>query len=88
MTRKCMILSGRVQSVGFRFTAYKAARKLGLTGRCWNLPNGSVKLELQGEPETMTRFFPLLQKINPSIRIQNIEEEEIPVVEGETGFSA
>lgn len=38
--RKHMIFSGEVQGVGFRYTAYMAAGKLGLSGWVANLEDG------------------------------------------------
>lgn len=41
-------LSGRVQGVGFRFTAQDYAQNLGLKGTVRNLPDGSVEIIAQG----------------------------------------
>lgn len=46
--RKHMIFSGEVQGVGFRYTAYMAAGKLGLSGWVANLEDGRVEMEVQG----------------------------------------
>jgi acylphosphatase len=42
---------GRVQGVGFRFTARRAANRRQLTGYVRNMPNGSVEMLAQGRPE-------------------------------------
>ena len=47
--RKHIIFSGRVQGVGFRYTACYLARPLGLTGWVKNLTDGRVEAELQGQ---------------------------------------
>ena len=39
--------SGRVQEVGFRYTAFAISSKLGLTGWVLNLPDGRVEMEVQ-----------------------------------------
>lgn len=39
---------GRVQKVGFRLEVTELAKRLGLTGFCQNLPDGSVLAEIQG----------------------------------------
>lgn len=48
MVRKHIIFSGRVQGVGFRYTACYLARSLGLTGWVKNLWDGDVEMEVQG----------------------------------------
>ena len=50
-TAKHIIFIGRVQGVGFRFTAHNIANRHQLTGYVRNLPDGSVELIAQGPPE-------------------------------------
>lgn len=42
--------TGRVQGVGFRYTARKLALEYGLTGYVKNETDGTVTMELQGNP--------------------------------------
>lgn len=74
--RKHYICSGRVQEVGFRYTAYYIAEDLGLSGWVSNLSDGRVEMELQGKPETIDM---LLCRLDGSgrISITSIEEEEV-----------
>ncbi len=51
MIAKSIIFTGRVQGVGFRFTARRAANRRQLTGYVRNVPNGSVEMLAQGRPE-------------------------------------
>jgi len=48
MTAKHIIFIGRVQGVGFRFTAYDIANRYHLTGLVRNLPDGTVEMTVQG----------------------------------------
>lgn len=47
-TAKHMIFIGRVQGVGFRFTARNIAQGHGLAGFVRNLPDGTVEMLAQG----------------------------------------
>ena len=48
MVAKHIIFSGRVQGVGFRFTAHRMAGRHRLTGYVRNVPDGSVEMLAQG----------------------------------------
>jgi acylphosphatase len=50
-TAKKIIFSGRVQGVGFRFTALNIANRYELTGYVRNLPDGDVEMLAQGPAE-------------------------------------
>ncbi len=51
MIAKRIIFIGRVQGVGFRFTARRAASRRQLTGFVRNVPDGTVEMLAQGRPE-------------------------------------
>jgi acylphosphatase len=51
MVAKHIIFTGRVQGVGFRFTAYNVANRHRLTGFVRNLFDGTVEMLAQGRPE-------------------------------------
>jgi acylphosphatase len=48
---KHIIFSGRIQGVGFRFTALNIANRCGLTGYVRNVPDGDVEMFAQGPAE-------------------------------------
>ena len=48
---KHVIYTGRVQGVGFRFTAVRIARRYELVGFVKNLPTGQVEMVAQGHPD-------------------------------------
>ena len=49
LTEVHAIFIGRVQGVGFRYTAERYAIELGIAGTVRNLPDGSVELIAQGD---------------------------------------
>ena len=52
---RCVLYSGRVQGVGFRYTAQRVSRDYAIGGYVRNLPDGRVELVAEGlEPEVDT----------------------------------
>ncbi|MBI3253086.1 MAG: acylphosphatase [Candidatus Omnitrophica bacterium] len=62
-SRAHLFYSGRVQGVGFRFTAERLALELGLVGWVKNLPDRRVELVCEGEREDVEA---LLRRIRES----------------------
>ena len=48
---------GRVQGVGFRYTAADIARRHDVAGYVRNEPDGTVRLVLEGTPEAVEAFL-------------------------------
>ncbi len=46
-----VVYTGRVQGVGFRFTAERIARRYELFGFVKNLPTGQVEMVVEGHPD-------------------------------------
>ncbi|MEO2262522.1 acylphosphatase [Dorea sp. YH-dor228] len=76
--RKRIVFYGRVQGVGFRYTAKRLAQSLGLTGWAKNEYDGTLVMEIQGR-EPM--IYKLMEGLNHNmfITIEWIDTEEIPV---------
>ena len=55
--RKHVYYRGRVQGVGFRYTARCFARDVGLTGFVKNLSDGRVELVVEGRAATVDRYL-------------------------------
>jgi acylphosphatase len=55
--RRRVYYNGRVQGVGFRFTAARLAPRFGVSGWVRNLPDGRVEVDAQGEPESLRGFL-------------------------------
>ena len=82
--RKHIVFYGRVQGVGFRYTAKYLARSLELTGWVKNDWDGTVTMEVQGREQLINK---LLTGLNHSrlISIEWMDTKEIPLEE-ERGF--
>lgn len=78
--RKHIVFYGRVQGVGFRYTAKYLARSLELTGWVRNDWEGTVTMEVQGREQLINK---LLTGLNHSRFISNewIDTKEIPLEE-------
>jgi acylphosphatase len=85
MLRYYLQVFGRVQGVGFRYTAAQLARACGLTGWARNRYDGSVELEIQGDPAHIDWFIGRLND-HRWIRIDRITREKRPLSPGEREF--
>lgn len=75
--------SGRVQGVGFRFTAEHIAKKFPVTGYVRNLSDGRVEVVAEGEEEALTGF---LAAIKNSELAENISDAEVSWKDAEDIF--
>ena len=86
MVRKHIFFSGDVQGVGFRYRSFYIAQSLDLTGWVQNEDDGSVTLEVQGDPDKFMSLFAMIQK-SDYIQITGIRSKNIPPDPWEHGFS-
>ena len=84
--RKHIRVTGRVQGVGFRYTASQCASKVGVTGWVRNDYDGSVEMEVQGTDIQINTLFEMIKNSSNYIDIENIEKEAIPVIKDDEGF--
>ncbi len=76
---------GRVQGVGFRYTAFYNAKQLGLTGFVKNEEDGSVTMEVQGNPYAIKDMIAQI-KGTRWIHVDSTNPRRIPAVSGEDSF--
>ncbi len=55
-----ILVSGRVQRVGFRACIRRIAMNVGVTGEVMNLPDGRVKIIATGELALLEKFVSML----------------------------
>ncbi|OGW82564.1 MAG: hypothetical protein A3C47_04335 [Omnitrophica bacterium RIFCSPHIGHO2_02_FULL_51_18] len=60
--RAHVFYSGRVQGVGFRYTAEELALEIGLLGCVKNLPDGRVELVCEGSKTDIEKLLEDIQK--------------------------
>ena len=82
---KNIVFSGRVQGVGFRFTAQRIALRYELAGFVRNLPAGTVQMLIQGSAEDIDDC---LRDISESFAgyIKDTKIEDTTVSGEHTGF--
>lgn len=86
MIRRHYLFYGRVQGVGFRFTTYRIALDLGLTGWVCNLPDGSVEACIQGKEKLIDYLINKL-KNDRFIRIDSMKVENLSLLQQEGTFT-
>lgn len=71
---KHLIISGRVQGVGFRYFTYRTARELNIRGWVKNLQDGTVETVFTGSPENVYNMTEKLKEGPSRAKVQNVEE--------------
>jgi len=71
-------ISGRVQGVGFRYSAARQAERLRINGWVKNSYNGDVEVWAEGTPDKLEDFHKWLNKGPEFSRVDNVEKADIP----------
>lgn len=77
LIRRTLLFSGRVQGVGFRYTAQIAAARFDVTGYVRNLPDGRVELVAEGASGEMDRLQAAVEQAMSS-NIRRVEAADSP----------
>ena len=72
------VVSGRVQGVGYRVFAARAARSLGLSGGASNLDDGGVVVDVRGPAHALERLEAILWEGPRLSRVESVVAEEVP----------
>ena len=71
------LISGRVQGVGYRFFARRAASVEGLHGMARNLDDGRVEVFVEGDEEAITRFERVIRRGPMGARVEQVMIEPV-----------
>ena len=82
-----IVVTGRVQGVGFRVFAEAAAAREGIDGWVRNLPDGRVEAVIEGEQDAVDRVESRLRRGPPLARVEHVTVEDHPPSGRATGFS-
>jgi acylphosphatase len=69
-------ITGRVQGIGFRFSAMQVAYRYEVKGYVQNLKEGAVYIEAEGEEENISRFLQWCRSGPLGARVDNAEITE------------
>lgn len=84
--RRRVVVSGRVQGVGFRAAVERAARSRGVAGWVRNRPDGTVEAVLEGEEDAVSALLRVCRegpRLAAVAHVEVVEEEP----EGLSGFA-
>ena len=73
-----ILITGRVQQIGFRFFTQQKALDLGIKGSVQNLPSGDVIVLAFGEEKSILEFISWLHRGPSRALVTNVELQEIP----------
>ena len=86
VVRRRVVVSGRVQGVFFRVSARDVANSNGVAGRAVNRDDGSVELELEGEPAAVDRVIAWASQGPARALVTSVDVVELTPT-GRRGFS-
>lgn len=87
MVKRAMVFyTGRVQGVGFRYTAREIACGYDVTGYVRNLPDGRVELVAEGTEEEVRAYAEALRTSQLGSHIRNTEVNWSEATEEFRGF--
>jgi acylphosphatase len=75
-TVRHLVITGRVQGVGFRFYMQRKARELGVTGWVRNRRDGAVEAVIQGEPDVVESMTAWTRRGPPSAVVTEVRITE------------
>ena len=78
MLARRVVVSGRVQGVGFRYAALEAAQASGVTGWVRNCRDGTVEALVQGDRAAVEAVVAWCRRGPPAARVTDVDVSEAP----------
>jgi acylphosphatase len=73
-----MVVSGRVQGVGYRASVYEIATRTGITGHVRNMDDGRVEILAQSwENEKLESFLESITSVRLPARVYDVTKTEV-----------
>jgi acylphosphatase len=85
--RRKIVVSGRVQGVGFRYAAVRAAERLELRGWVCNRADGKVEITAEGAPEAVRELIAWCHEGPRGARVTAVEDWPLEAGEPLSGFT-
>lgn len=85
IVRRRAVVTGTVQGVGFRWSTRAEAHRLGVTGWARNRSDGSVEVEVEGEPGHVALMIDWLRSGPPGSTVVDVRVTEA-VPDGDDAF--
>ncbi len=82
-----VLLSGRVQGVGFRYFTFEVARRLHLSGYVANTRDGRVRAYAEGPRESLMQFLHAMEQGPSGARVREVRSTWGAATETYTSFS-
>jgi acylphosphatase len=79
------VVTGRVQGVGFRWSARRAAERIGVAGWVRNRADGSVEAHVEGPEERVDSMLSWLREGPDGADVRGVEADDAEA-EGGVGF--
>jgi acylphosphatase len=77
--RKHLLIEGRVQGVGYRYSMQRQGAALGLRGWCRNLPDGRVEADVIGPPHSVEQLITWCHDGPPHAMVSDVIVVDTPV---------
>jgi len=87
MIARRLVVHGRVQGVGFRYTMVEAAERLGISGWVRNAHDGSVEALVQGDENAVERIVEWSRRGPPGAHVASVDIQPADVRDEFTGFT-